>query len=111
MKMKVKKIRNIEKSVCFAEQKIAYNYAFSFRDMLEKINNSGKMEFVKAEMYQDIVNMVIDGVKRNGIDQRYNIDAIIHCFTNGIEKYLSEFSVLNSYEDIGRIFSCSYEIE
>lgn len=34
--MKMHKIRNVDKSVCTAEQKIAYNYAFVWRETLKK---------------------------------------------------------------------------
>ena len=109
--MKVHKIRNVDKKVCFAEQKIAYNYAFSWRYILEKIYKSDNAEFVKEEAYQDIINHVIDGIKREGIDKRYNMDVIVHCFRNGIKKYLNGYSILMSYKEIGEIFPCLYDIE
>lgn len=109
--MKMHKIKNIDKSICTCEQKIAYNYAFSWRQQLEKIYKSDNAQFVKTEAYQQIINYVIDGIKRNGIDKKYNIDAIIHCFRNGIENYLNGYSVIGSYEEIGKTFPCLYEIE
>ena len=51
------------------------------------------------------------GIKDNGTNKRYNIDAIIHCFRNGIEKYMKQHSILNSYEEIGKTFVCLYDIE
>ncbi len=109
--MKMHKIKNIDKSICTCEQKIAYNYAFSWRQQLEKIYKSDNAQFVKTEAYQQIINYVIDGIKRNEIDKKYNIDAIIHCFRNGIENYLNGYSVIGSYEEIGKTFPCLYEIE
>ena len=109
--MKMHKIRNIDKSICTCEQKIAYNYAFSFRPQLERIYKSDNMQFVKAGAYQQIINYVIDGIKHNGIDKKYNIDAIIHCFRNGIENYLNSYSVIASYEEVGKTFPCLYDIE
>ena len=109
--MKMHKIRNVEKSVCTCEQKIAYNYAFLWRTQLEDIYRSEVAQFAKEEEYQHIISNIIEGIEREGIDKRYNIDAIIHCFRNGLETYLSGFSVLWSYEEIGKVFTCSYEIE
>ena len=112
MKMKVNKIRNIEKSVCFAEQKIAYNYAFMWHTQLKKIFNSDNIAIVKSEAYNDIIQSVIRGINEKEIDKKYNIDAIIHCFRNGIENYMNynNSGILASYEEIGKIFTCLYEI-
>ena len=110
LKMKVHKIRNVEKSECFAEQKIAYNYAFSWRSQLEQIEKADIPEFVKSEKRQYIIDCVIRGIKEQKIDKKYNIDAVIHCFRNGINEYLKGYSILTSYKDIGNIFRCSYEI-
>lgn len=109
-RMKVHKIRNVEKSECFAEQKIAYNYAFLWRSQLEQIEKSNIPEFVKSAKRQNIIDCVIYGIKEQKIDEKYNIDVIIHCFRNGMEEYLKGFSILTSYKDIGNIFKCSYEI-
>lgn len=110
--MKMKKIRGVEKNICTCEQKIAYNYAFSYRSILDKIYKSDSMQFVKNEAYNDIINNIITSIKRNEIDKKYNIDAIIHCFRNGIEKYINynNSGILTSYEEIGKIFFCMYEV-
>lgn len=109
--MKMHKIKNVEKSICTCEQKIAYNYAFSWRTQLEKIYKSNEAQFIKSEEYQQIINYVIEGLKRNGTDKKYNMDAIIHCFRNGIENYLNGYSIITNYEEIGKTFSCLYDIE
>lgn len=107
--MNMHKIRGIDKEVCTAEQKIAYNYAFMYRSTMEKIHDSDTTEITKDEAYQQVIGWVIRGVKDNGIDKKYNIDAIVHCFRNGIKNYMEGFSVLWNYEDIGKIFPCLYE--
>lgn len=109
--MKMHKIRGVDKNICTAEQKIAYNYAFSHRIILEKIYKSDNTKVVKAEAYQDVISLVTKCIKNNGIDKRYNIDAIIHCFRNGIENYMKQYSILTSYEEIGKTFVCLYDIE
>ena len=78
--MKMHKIPSVSKEICAAEQKIAYNYAFQWRESLGKIYYSGTAQVVKSDAYQDIIRCVINSIKLNGIDRRYNIDAIIHCF-------------------------------
>lgn len=109
--MKMHKISYIDKNICTCEQKIAYNYAFMWCESLRKIYDSDNSEVVKREAYQEIINHVIDSIKAHGTDQRYNIDAIIHCFRNGIENYIKGSSVLWSYEEIGKTFPCLYEIK
>ena len=46
--MKMHKIYGVDKNICTAEQKIAYNYAFSHRNWLEKIYKSDSTEAVKS---------------------------------------------------------------
>lgn len=106
--MKMHKIRGVDKEICTAEQKIAYNYAFMYRSTMEKIRYSDTTEIAKDEAYQQVVDCVIRGVRDNGIDKKYNIDAIIHCFRNGIKNYLNHCSVIGSYEEIGKTFECLY---
>ena len=106
--MKMHKIIGVDKDICTAEQKIAYNYAFMYRSTMEKIRDSDTTEIAKNEAYQQVVDWVIRGVKDNGIDKKYNIDAIVHCFRNGIENYLNRFEVIGSYEEIGKTFECLY---
>lgn len=112
MKMKTHKIRGIDKSICTCEQKIAYNYAFMWHTQLKDIFNSDNIQIVKSEAYQQIINYVIRGIKEAEIDRRYNIDAIIHSFRNGIEKYMkyNNSGIIGNYEDIGKIFLMEYEI-
>lgn len=109
--MKMHKIRGVDKGICTAEQKIAYNYAFTYRRQMENIRDADMTAVAKDEAYQQIINWLIDSVKRNGIDKKYNIDAIVHCFRNGIKNYLNRFSIIASYEEIGKTFECLYEIE
>lgn len=105
------KIHGVDKNICTAEQKIAYNYAFMYRSTMEKIRDSDTTEIAKDEAYQRVISWVIRGVKDNGIDKKYNIDAIIHCFRNGIKIYLNRCAVIGSYEEIGKTFECLYDIE
>lgn len=109
--MKMHKIYCVDKNICTAEQMIAYNYAFSHRSWLETIYKSDNTEVAKSEEYQDVISLVTKCIKDNGTDKKYNIDAIIHCFRNGIKNYMKQHSILNSYEQIGKTFVCLYDIE
>ena len=74
--MKMHKIYGVDKNICTAEQKIAYNYAFSHRNWLEKIYKSDSTEAVKSEAYQDVISLVTKCIKDNGIDKKYNIKVL-----------------------------------
>lgn len=110
MTMKMRKIPGVDKSICTCEQKIAYNYAFNWREQIVKIFNSEAPEFVKAEAKHELCTFVLESLKRNGTNKRYNIDAIIHCFRVGMEDYAKGVSILSTYKEIGEMFKCLYPI-
>lgn len=112
MKFKVRKIRNIDKKVCCCEQKIAYNYAFSYSDILKKAKKKCFTAIQFDEILQETIDMIIKDCKRNETDKKYNLDVIIIAYRNAIHNdYLNGFEILTSYEEIGKIFSVPYEIE
>lgn len=97
--MTFKKIRGIDKQVCTAEQKIAYNFACRYRDL----NN--------IELYQ-LAYMVADEIKRSPELAKYDIDSITHCFRNGFINYKNNYpTILTDYETIGKVFYSLYEIK
>ena len=112
MKIQCKKIRNVEKSVCTAEQKIAYNYAFQWYDYGKSVfTDKNVTEINKSESLQYIIDCVISSIKNSGIDKKYNIDGIIIAFRQGFRKYCTEnFFIANDYERIGKSFPIPYEI-
>lgn len=109
--MKYHKIKNIPLTVCTAEQKIAYNLAFSWREVVKR--NYGEMPcaFQKSDVLHQFIHMMIKGYK-SAYDYkpgRYDIDAIFCALNAGMEKYInSEYSILNSYEEIGKMFPACY---
>lgn len=107
MTFKTHKIRNIDKSICCAEQKIAYNYAFSYRSILEKAKQNKKLQ----ETINQTINWMTKDFEREEINKRYNTKIILICYKTGIEKYLNGFSILTNYKEIGNIFSFPYDIE
>lgn len=111
MKFKAHKIKNVSKSVCTAEQKIACNYADLYEIFAEKINNSDLPEFVKCDAENDVIKMLMKSIKENGIADKYNVDIIIVAFRRGFRKWQKvRFSERFSYEKIGEIFDFPYEI-
>lgn len=110
--MKYHKIQNVEKSVCTAEQKIAYNIAFrlhiSHGDDFKKINdiNHGAAVAWSATLAREGMNTYRASYAYN--PQKYDDDAIFSALLAGLYNYLSDFHILSSYEDIGRIFPAHY---
>lgn len=110
MVIKCKKIRNVEKSICTAEQKIAYNYAFNYVDLGKKILKADTAEINKADGFQQIETLVLKSVQSKKEMEKYNIDAIIIAFRNGFRKYCENFFIANDYETIGKCFCIPYEV-
>lgn len=105
--MKFHKVRGIDKSVCTAEQKIAYNYASSYSDIV-----------IKSGMkVQDFLKLVLNNIERDHSDfkKKYNVDGIIYCLEQGIINYCesckSGHSILWEYKEIGKMFPSLYPIE
>ena len=74
--MRFRKIAGVEKSVCTAEQKIAYNFAFRYREF------DGNKELCQ------LLAVVSAGIKNNDkIMRNYDIDSIVHCLRNGYFEY------------------------
>ena len=109
--MKYHKIKNVPLDVCTAEQKIAYNYAFSFRDQINRQISTCKSELQRSDVFTYYVFFVQDLIKNNDqIIKRYNIDAIICAFRAGIRGYINlpGAGIFTSYSDIGTCFPAAY---
>lgn len=111
MVLKCKKIRNVEKEVCTAEQKIAYNYAFQWYDIGRKILKTDIAEVGKFSAFADIENNVIKSIKEHKLDGNYNIDAIIIAFRNGFRNYCENYFIATDYKQIGEMFAIPYEVK
>ena len=109
--MKYHKIKNIPLDVCTAEQKIAYNLAFSNYALFEKQYHALPMHFQKRDLISYAVHKMIDMYKcgYDYIDGKYNIDAIFSALNAGFENYLcADYHILTSYKDIGNMFPANY---
>lgn len=110
MKLKCRKIRNVEKSVCVAEQKIAYNYAFSWYKSGKNIIKANTSKSIKYEAMFEIERLVTKDILNKKEMEKYNIDAIIIAFRNGFWQYCENFFIATNYEAIGKCFAIPYEI-
>lgn len=105
------KIRNIEKNICTAEQKIAYNLAFSWRNFVKRVYNANDTAMNKNACITDAVHTMIECYQQ-GYDykpNKYDIDAIFCALMYGLEDYINrDIEILTSYEEIGKAFPANY---
>lgn len=110
MKIKCKKLNGVEKSICTCEQKIAYNYAFSWCDTYKRRTKDCITEIQRKEALQDIIDFITSDILRREDIKKYNPDAIIIAFRQGFVDYCNNFFIASSYEKIGSVFKIPYEI-
>lgn len=110
MKLKGVKIRNIEKSVCCGEQVIAYNWAFHYREVLERIEKQNVIAMVKNDLFFELRDKIISQIKADEKYSKYNIDIIFIALSSGLKEYVKNYSILSKYEEIGNIFKVPYEV-
>lgn len=113
MKLKYHKIKNIPLEVCTAEQKIAYNLAFSNISIIEKTYNKCMTGIQKSSVVSEAVNLCMNqwanSYDYESRQKKYNIDAIFSALMAGMERYINEkYHILNSYEEIGKMFPANY---
>lgn len=112
--MKVHKIRNVEKEVCCAEQKIAYNMAFRCHISHQERFNRLLKEGTQAGISEAIARMIreqVDSFVRNYQAKSWNVDAISHALRQGLETYLRKPFIATTYNQIGEAFPIAYELE
>ena len=110
MVLKCKKISGVDKKVCTCEQKIAYNYAFSWMNVYQRRTKGLTNAIDKNAVFQDIIDFIIKDIKSKKEMQKYNIDAIIIAFRNGFLTYCENFFIASEYSEIGKVFKIPYEI-
>ena len=111
MVLKCRKISGIDKNVCTCEQKIAYNYAFSWMNVYQRRTKGLTNVADKSAVFQDIIDFIIKDIKSKKEMQKYNIDAIIIAFRNGFLKYCEKFFIASEYSEIGDVFKIPYEVK
>ncbi len=110
MKLKCKKIRGVEKSICTAEQKIAYNYAFANYINYDDEYKACTTEMTKSEILMQIRDCAIKDMTRREDMKKYNIDAVFVALNNGLKPYFDKFFIASDYSLIGEIFKVPYDI-
>ena len=108
--MKYHKIRGVALTECTAEQKIAYNLAFRWRDIIKKQYATALCGVARAECVRGYVRLMLDSYRRDYPDSRYNIDAIFCALGAGLENYIKRegSGILGSYKEIGDAFPALY---
>ena len=105
--MKYHKIRNVPLNVCTAEQKIAYNLACRYYDLVIKEYNRLPMQFQKAELIHQVIQKIMELYRCN--KTKYDEDAIFSALNAGLENYINlKYHVLMSYKEIGETFPANY---
>ena len=111
--MKYHKIRKVPLEVCTAEQKIAYNIAFSAHiNFQEKYDAARKIsEVCRIDVINQILNCEMENYERtycDGKQSRYDIDAIFSALRSGIDEYLKKPFIATDYKSIGKSFPANY---
>lgn len=101
--MKYGKIKGIEKNICTAEQVVAYNLAFKYRDMIKPVYDKMPMGFQKNEVIMQAARRLSNEV------EKYDADAVFCALTAGLEKYMnSKYAILTTYSEISEMFPALY---
>lgn len=111
--MKYHKIRNVEKTVCTAEQKIAYNLAFrayttfgdKWNDMKDKVTEAERLNFIAEVRDFEIKQCTYQDWYKNN---KYDNDAIFCCLNAGLRNYMDNYFIACDYVSIGKAFPAHY---
>lgn len=110
--MKYHKIRNIPMHICTAEQKIAYNLAFSHTVNYRKMYQIAQCNFQKREIITSAVHWCItlyqSSYEYAENPKKYNIDGIFTSLMAGMENYFNGKEILCSFSEIGETFPANY---
>lgn len=108
--MKTRKIRNVAKEVCTAEQKIAYNMAFRAHISYGDQYKAAYSNVDKSQIVFKIRDSLIDAFKRDYDTKAYNLDVIFVALNQGLRNYLEKPFIATDYEEIGKAFPIPYGI-
>ena len=114
--MRYHKITGVDKAVCTAEQKIAYNAVWNtcsghIRDEW-KAKSATLTGVAQSEVLAELVKLTFNNLRYSydwgNISKRYDVDAIFCAINGGMRNYLEGDCILTSYEAIGRTFPANY---
>ena len=100
------KIKGVSINVCTAEQKIAYNLAFSYSDLFADKYRNANSDSEKIDIINEASFCLIDFWKSSYCyTDKYHLNSIFRALTTGLDKYIKDnHPVLTSYESIGEYF-------
>ena len=99
--MKYHKIPGVEKTVCTAEQMLAYN--ITWRNWKSWIDRGLTVKEAALECVDTFIKVYPE------ICAKYDLDAIQAALFGGIEAYIkNDVHILKTYEEVGRIFPAPY---
>ena len=111
MKLKYHKIRNVDKFVCTAEQKLAYNIAWRISgDCRYNWHADASRAAIDAAEERAMADY-LDTWQRDHADAAatYNTDAIFSALRAGLHDYLfGGCLIMSSYAQIGKAFPAHY---
>lgn len=108
--MKYHKIYGVDKAVCTAEQKIAYNIAFRLHIGLGDKYRALPSAVAKAEAFRAAIDIAMHDY-RNSYDYtpgKYDEDSIFCALAAGLAGYLEKPFIACNYESIGAAFPAHY---
>lgn len=108
LKFKAHKIRNVEKTVCCVEQKIAYNIAFRLLDWGRYLYDT----YYPDKAFDLLQKSIRENYLKDESLQKYNTDLIFCILNYNLKNYLDgkKSGICWSYEEIGKVFPVPYEI-
>lgn len=112
MKLVYHKIKGVDKSICTAEQKIAYEIAFrlhiSYQDRWDEMRSMKAAESAMSNAISDLIGEGMAMFDRSKWSARMNQDAVFAALNAGLRSYLDKFFIATNYEQIGLAFPANY---
>lgn len=102
-------IGGVKKTICTAEQKIAYNLAYSYKDFISEAYNKCTRGCDKNYVIRKSCYGLLEVFKRDYPGSKYDIDAIFCSLGAGLEKYIKNGAkIFWSYDEMGKAFPAKY---
>lgn len=117
MKLQYRKIRGVDKAICTAEQKIAYNMAWRiygdvrFAKSWQQYDSGKVPAFLQNDWESKAIREYFTTWQRdyNKASAYYNEDAIFSALRAGLHGYIANHGpILTTYEEIGQAFPAHY---
>lgn len=99
---KIHKIRNVDLTVCTAEQMLAYNAA----DQISSVFGhriAAADESTRPELINQAINTAMGWFSPRAAE-RYNMDTVKACIAAGLPGYLAGHRLYSSYAEVGEAF-------